>query len=221
MLLCTGGYGTVYYLSTNAVNSNVTAAWRAHKRGALLRQPVLHADPPDLHPGVAATHQSKLTLMSESLRNDGRVWVPKKQGRHAAAGPDPGGRARLLPRAAVSELRQPRAARRRVAQRQGGLRRRARRRRERPGRLPRFQRRDQAPRRRRHQGALRQPVRHVHEDHRRGSVQGADADLPGHPLHDGRAVGGLQPDEQRSRACTCSARRTSPTTAPTASAPAR
>ena len=52
VLLCTGGYGTAYYLSTNAVNSNVTAAWRAHKRGALLRQPLLHADPPDLHPGL-------------------------------------------------------------------------------------------------------------------------------------------------------------------------
>ena len=51
VVLATGGYGTAYYLSTNAVNSNVTAAWRAHKRGALLRQPVLHADPPDLHPG--------------------------------------------------------------------------------------------------------------------------------------------------------------------------
>ena len=51
VILATGGYGTVYYLSTNAVNSNVTAAWRAHKRGALLRQPVLHADPSDLHPG--------------------------------------------------------------------------------------------------------------------------------------------------------------------------
>ena len=51
VILATGGYGTAYYLSTNAVNSNVTAAWRAHKRGALLREPVLHADPPDLHPG--------------------------------------------------------------------------------------------------------------------------------------------------------------------------
>ena len=74
---------------------------------------------------------------------------------------------------------------------------------------------------RRHQGEVRQPVPHVPEDHRRGSVQGADADLPGHPLHDGRPVGGLQPDEQRARACTCSAKRTSPITAPTASARAR
>jgi succinate dehydrogenase / fumarate reductase, flavoprotein subunit len=80
VLLCTGGYGTVFYLSTNAVNSNVTAAWRAHKKGALLRQPLLHADSSHLHPGAAATYQSKLTLMSESLRNDGRVWVPKAQG---------------------------------------------------------------------------------------------------------------------------------------------
>ena len=55
VLLCTGGYGNVFYLSTNAMDSNVTAAWRAHKRGALLRQPLLHPDSPDVHPGVAAT----------------------------------------------------------------------------------------------------------------------------------------------------------------------
>jgi succinate dehydrogenase / fumarate reductase flavoprotein subunit len=79
VLLCTGGYGTVFYLSTNAINSNVTAAWRAHKRGAFFANPVLHADPSDLHP-VSGDHQSKLTLMSESLRNDGRVWVPKQHG---------------------------------------------------------------------------------------------------------------------------------------------
>ncbi len=79
VLLATGGYGTVYYLSTNAVNSNVTAAWRAHKRGAAFANPCYTQIHPTCIP-VSGEHQSKLTLMSESLRNDGRVWVPKKQG---------------------------------------------------------------------------------------------------------------------------------------------
>jgi succinate dehydrogenase / fumarate reductase flavoprotein subunit len=79
VLLCTGGYGTAYYLSTNAVNSNVTAAWRAHKRGAYFANPCYTQIHPTCIP-VSGTHQSKLTLMSESLRNDGRVWVPKQQG---------------------------------------------------------------------------------------------------------------------------------------------
>src|SRR5499427_6984563 len=79
VVLATGGYGTVYYLSTNAVNSNVTAAWRAAKRGALFANPCFTQIHPTCIP-VSGDHQSKLTLMSESLRNDGRVWVPKKQG---------------------------------------------------------------------------------------------------------------------------------------------
>ena len=79
VVLATGGYGTAYYLSTNAVNSNVTAAWRAHKRGALFANPCFTQIHPTCIP-VTGSHQSKLTLMSESLRNDGRVWVPKKQG---------------------------------------------------------------------------------------------------------------------------------------------
>jgi succinate dehydrogenase / fumarate reductase flavoprotein subunit len=77
--LATGGYGTAYYLSTNAVNSNVTAAWRAHKRGALFANPCFTQIHPTCIP-VSGDHQSKLTLMSESLRNDGRVWVPKSEG---------------------------------------------------------------------------------------------------------------------------------------------
>jgi succinate dehydrogenase / fumarate reductase flavoprotein subunit len=77
--LATGGYGTAYYLSTNAVNSNVTAAWRAHKRGALFANPCFTQIHPTCIP-VSGEHQSKLTLMSESLRNDGRVWVPKMSG---------------------------------------------------------------------------------------------------------------------------------------------
>lgn len=79
VLLCTGGYGNVYYLSTNAINSNVTAAWRAHKKGAAMANPCFTQIHPTCIP-VSGDHQSKLTLMSESLRNDGRVWVPKKQG---------------------------------------------------------------------------------------------------------------------------------------------
>ena len=74
--LATGGYGTAYYLSTNAVNSNVTAAWRAHKRGAFFANPCFTQIHPTCIP-VSGDDQSKLTLMSESLRNDGRVWVPK------------------------------------------------------------------------------------------------------------------------------------------------
>lgn len=76
VLLCTGGYGNVFYLSTNAMGSNVTAAWRAHKKGALMANPCYTQIHPTCIP-VSGDHQSKLTLMSESLRNDGRVWVPK------------------------------------------------------------------------------------------------------------------------------------------------
>ncbi len=76
VLLCTGGYGNVFYLSTNAMGSNVTAAWRAHKRGALFGNPCYTQIHPTCIP-VSGDHQSKLTLMSESLRNDGRVWAPK------------------------------------------------------------------------------------------------------------------------------------------------
>ncbi|NVK48570.1 MAG: fumarate reductase/succinate dehydrogenase flavoprotein subunit [Cyclobacteriaceae bacterium] len=75
VLLCTGGYGNVFFLSTNAMGSNVTAAWRAHKRGAYFANPCYTQIHPTCIP-VSGDHQSKLTLMSESLRNDGRVWVP-------------------------------------------------------------------------------------------------------------------------------------------------
>lgn len=77
VLLCTGGYGNVFFLSTNAMGSNVTAAWRAHKKGALFANPCFTQIHPTCIP-VHGDHQSKLTLMSESLRNDGRVWVPKE-----------------------------------------------------------------------------------------------------------------------------------------------
>ncbi|MBC7397157.1 MAG: fumarate reductase/succinate dehydrogenase flavoprotein subunit [Bdellovibrionales bacterium] len=78
VILATGGYGRVYYLSTNAMNSNVTATWRAHRKGAYFANPCYVQIHPTCIP-VSGTHQAKLTLMSESLRNDGRVWVPKKK----------------------------------------------------------------------------------------------------------------------------------------------
>ncbi len=78
VLLCTGGYGNVFYLSTNAMGSNVTAIWKAHKKGAYFGNPCFTQIHPTCIP-VTGDHQSKLTLMSESLRNDGRIWVPKKQ----------------------------------------------------------------------------------------------------------------------------------------------
>ncbi|HIE97560.1 MAG TPA: fumarate reductase/succinate dehydrogenase flavoprotein subunit [Planctomycetes bacterium] len=79
VVMCTGGYGNVYYLSTNAKGCNVTAAWRCHKRGAYFANPCYTQIHPTCIP-VSGDYQSKLTLMSESLRNDGRVWVPKNKG---------------------------------------------------------------------------------------------------------------------------------------------
>lgn len=84
VLLCTGGYGNAYFLSTNAMTSNGSAAWKAHKKGALFANPCYT----QIHPTCIPVHgenQSKLTLMSESLRNDGRVWVPKGKGDHRLA----------------------------------------------------------------------------------------------------------------------------------------
>jgi succinate dehydrogenase or fumarate reductase, flavoprotein subunit, Bacillus subtilis subgroup len=77
VVLCTGGYGNVFYLSTNAMMCNTTAAWRAHRRGAFFGNPCFTQIHPTCIP-VSGEYQSKLTLMSESLRNDGRVWVPKR-----------------------------------------------------------------------------------------------------------------------------------------------
>jgi succinate dehydrogenase / fumarate reductase flavoprotein subunit len=78
LLLCTGGYGNVFYLSTNAMGSNVTAAWKAHRNGAYFANPCFTQIHPTCIP-VSGDHQSKLTLMSESLRNDGRIWVPAQK----------------------------------------------------------------------------------------------------------------------------------------------
>ena len=78
VLICSGGYGNVFYLSTNAMGSNVTAAWKSHKKGAFFANPCYTQIHPTCIP-VTGDHQSKLTLMSESLRNDGRIWVPKQK----------------------------------------------------------------------------------------------------------------------------------------------
>ncbi len=83
VVIASGGYGNVYFLSTNAMNSNTSAAWRAHRKGALFANPCYVQIHPTCIP-VSGHYQSKLTLMSESLRNDGRVWVPKKTGDYRA-----------------------------------------------------------------------------------------------------------------------------------------
>jgi len=89
VVLATGGYGNVFFLSTNAMGSNVTATWRAHRKGAYFANPCYTQIHPTCIP-VSGDYQSKLTLMSESLRNDGRIWVPKKAGddRHPADIPE-------------------------------------------------------------------------------------------------------------------------------------
>ncbi|MFF2650121.1 fumarate reductase/succinate dehydrogenase flavoprotein subunit [Streptomyces sp. NPDC058045] len=94
VVLATGGYGNVFYLSTNAMNSNATAVWRAHRKGALFANPCFTQIHPTCIPRTG-DHQSKLTLMSESLRNDGRIWVPKAGGRaseHSDSAEGGGGR---------------------------------------------------------------------------------------------------------------------------------
>src|SRR5690606_22872470 len=88
VLLASGGYGNVFYLSTNAMGSNVTAAWKAHKKGAFFGNHCFTQIHPTCIP-VSGDHQSKLTLMSESLRNDGRIWVPKRKDDNRAPGDIP------------------------------------------------------------------------------------------------------------------------------------
>jgi succinate dehydrogenase / fumarate reductase flavoprotein subunit len=138
-----GGYGQRVLPVDEREELERDGAWRAHKRGAMFANPCYTQIHPTCIP-VSGDHQSKLTLMSESLRNDGRVWVPLKAGRQAAAPDIPEGRARLLPRAPLPELRQPGAARHREPRGQGGVRRGARRRRDGARRVPRLRRLDQA-----------------------------------------------------------------------------
>ena len=198
VLLCTGGYGNVFFLSTNAKYSNASASWRAHRRGAAVRQPLLHADPPHLHPGQRRVPVEAHADVGVAPQRRPHLGA-EGPGRDPFARPGAGGRARLLPRAEVPELRQPRAARRRVPQRQDD---------GRPGqggrpaqerRVPRLRRRHRARRREHDLRALREPPRHVPAHHRRGPDEGPDAHLPRRPLHDGRPLGRLPPHVERAR----------------------
>ena len=198
VVLATGGYGNVFYLSTNAMACNVTGAWRAHRRGAAFANPCYTQIHPTCIP-QADDFQSKLTLMSESLRNDGRIWVPKNPDETRSADQVPEDErdyyleriypsfGNLAPRDVSS-----RAAKRMVDAGQG------------VGpveerRVPRLRRSDRPARREHDPGALREPVRHVRTDHRRESVPRPDAHLSGQPLHDGWAVGRLRVDDHHSR----------------------
>ena len=218
--LATGGYGNVFYLATYAKGCNATAIWRAYKKGAAFGNPCFTQIHPTCIP-VTGDYQSKLTLMSESLRNDGRIWVPKKQARDAPSGGHPRGRARLLPGTDVPELRQPRAPGHRLPRRQAGVRRGARRGPRRQGRLPGLRRRDSAPRPQGHRGEVRQPLRDVQPHHRRGPLQGARCASTRPSTTRWAGCGWTTTSCPPCPGCTCWARPTSATTAPTAWAPAR
>ena len=197
VVLASGGYGNVFFLSTNAMGCNVTATWRAHRKGALMANPCYTQIHPTCIP-VSGAHQSKLTLMSESLRNDGRIWVPKNAtGRREGPAGHPRGGPRLLPGADLPRLRQPGPPRHRLPAGQEHVRRGPRRRPGRrgraPRRLPRLLGGHRPPRPQGDRGQVRQPLRHVRPDHGRGPLRGADADLPRGALRDGRPVGRLRP----------------------------
>ena len=185
VVLATGGYGNVFYLSTNAKACNWTAIWRAHRRGAYFANPCFTQIHPTCIP-VTGDHQSKLTLMSESLRNDGRVWVPKKKGDSRRPNEIPEGErdyylerrypsfGNLVPRDVASR------AAKEVCDEGRGVG---------PGGYGVYLDFPDAIKRqgaRNDQGEVRQPVRDVRADHRRGCLRSADAHLPGPALHDGR-----------------------------------
>ena len=220
VVLATGGYGNVFYLSTNAKNSNATAIWRAHRRGAHFANPCFTQIHPTCIPR-SGDHQSKLTLMSESLRNDGRIWVPKEAGDARAAAGHPRGRAGLLPGAAVPLLRQPRPPRHRLARREERLRRGARRRPRRPGRLPRLRGRARpgwaGPRSRR---STATSSRCTSGSPPRTRTPGRCASTPPSTTR-WAASGSTTTSRPPSPACSRSVRPTSPTTAPTGWAPPR
>ena len=163
-----------------------------------LRQPVLHADPPHVHPDRQRALEQAHADERVAAQRRARVGAQGAR-RPARSRPDPRGRARLLPGAELPELRQPGAPRHCLARRQGRVRRGPRRGPVGPRRVPRLRRGDQAAGPRRDRAEVRQPVRHVRQHHRRGPLPGPDAHLPGPALHDGRPVGGLRPDEHRAR----------------------
>ena len=195
VVLATGGYGNVFYLSTNAKACNTTAIWRAHRRGAYFANPCFTQIHPTCIP-VTGDHQSKLTLMSESLRNDGRVWVPKKKGDSRRPNDIPEDErdyflerrypsfGNLVPRDVAS-----RAAKEVCDEGRGvgpgGY-----------GVYLDFARRHRAAGRRHDPGEVRQPLRDLRADHRRECLPSPDANLPGRALHDGRPLGRLPLDVQ-------------------------
>ncbi len=200
MVLATGGYGNVYFLSTNAMSSNVTATWRAYRRGACFANPCFVQIHPTCIP-VHGTYQSKLTLMSESLRNDGRVWVPGRSGDKRPAAEDsrnrngtifwkPNIRASAIwcpgtwppetPRSSATSAR----GSAKPAWRSISI-----------SPMP-----SAATGRQADYPQIRQPLSDVREDHRQESAARTDGDLSGGALHHGRPVGGLQPDEHHRRA---------------------
>jgi succinate dehydrogenase / fumarate reductase flavoprotein subunit len=189
VVLATGGYGNVFFLATYAKGCNATAIWRAHKKGAGFANPCFTQIHPTCIP-ASGEYQSKLTLMSESLRNDGRIWVPLKAADKRAPNEIPEGErdyflermypsfGNLAPRDVASRAVK-RVLRRRTGHRSGRAR-----------RLPRLRGRDPSARSNRHCGEVRQPLRDVRAHHRRESLRGADAHLP----RDHYTMGGLWVD---------------------------
>ena len=197
VVLASGGYGNVFFLSTNAMGCNVTATWRAHRKGALMANPCYTQIHPTCIP-VSGAHQSKLTLMSESLRNDGRIWVPKNK---ADCDKDPRdipeedrdyyleriypAFGNLVPRDIASRQAKNMCDEGRgVGPEVDGVRR---------GVYLDFAEAIEPARPPGDRVEVRQPLRHVRPDHRRGPLRGPDADLPRGPLRDGRALGRLRP----------------------------
>ncbi len=167
-------------------------------QGRPVREPLLHPDPPDVHPGerrVPVEAHPDERVAAQRRADLGARGARRRASRRA----DPRRGARLLPRASLPRVRQPRAPRRGLACREARGRRRARRRTHQERRLPRLRGRAGAARSRHDRGALREPAPDVRAHHRRRPVRDADADLPGRPLRDGRSLGRLRLDEQRAR----------------------
>ncbi len=200
VVLATGGYGNVFNLSTYARGSNATAIWRAYKRGACFANPCFTQIHPTCIPVSGRLPVEADADVGVAPQRRPHLGAEEQGGPAEGPGRNPRGGPRLLPGADVPGLRQPLPARRRLARGQARLRRGPRGGRERPRRLPRFRGRDRPPGRGGRARALRQPLRHLPRDHQRERLPGADADLPGGPLHDGRPLGGLQPHVQRPRA---------------------
>ncbi len=177
--LATGGYGNVFYLATYAKGCNTTAIWRAYKKGAAFANPCFT----QIHPTcIPVTRRVPVEAHA-----DERVAAQRRadlgaqgEGRQARAQPDPEGGARLLPRADVPELRQPRAPRHGLARREARVRRGARRRAHGFRRLPRLPGRDRPARQAQDRGEVRQPLRDVRAHHGREPVRRPDAHLPRH-----------------------------------------